>query len=322
MTEGGDTSKVLTKKVLLAVISFVVYALLMTWQLSILLMTMLFIHESGHVWAMRQCGVKTRGFYFIPFFGGAAIADEVFPSRWSEVYIAIMGPIWGLITALAWGIVYFATGDPLWAAASAWGASLNLFNLLPINPLDGGRIFKSIAFSMNYRIGLVFLLASILISMYLTFISGSSIFILISIFGGFELLSEWMMINSANGKIKMEDRKDNIKKIIHYREKLLERKKEEIKFYEILTGNISGNIKNELEIQIKHSLEQEEKYIKKLEFELKQMEVLQNKPAMSGWQICASLAVHILVGAILLKLTIYMFSMPQSYEAMMALIGR
>src|SRR5438128_2372063 len=96
----------------LAAASFATYSIFTTWQFALTIMFMLFVHESGHVWAMRRCGVKTKGFYFLPFVGGAAVADSDFPSRKAEVYIAIMGPIWGLILSALVGLMYVVTGEP------------------------------------------------------------------------------------------------------------------------------------------------------------------------------------------------------------------
>ena len=82
-------------KVGLAAASFATYAYMFSWKFALILMAMIGFHECGHVWAMKRQGIKTKGFYFIPFFGGAAIADETFGTRWKEFVIAIMGPAWG-----------------------------------------------------------------------------------------------------------------------------------------------------------------------------------------------------------------------------------
>lgn len=133
----------------LAVTSFAAYAYLLTWQFATVIMIALFVHESGHVWAMRRRNIKTKGFYFIPCIGGAAVPSEAFKTREDEAYVAIMGPVWGFGLALLVLILYFFSGMPMLAAAASWMAMINLLNLLPINPLDGGRIIKSIVFSAS-----------------------------------------------------------------------------------------------------------------------------------------------------------------------------
>lgn len=167
------------------------YAYVSTWEFALIIMLMLFVHESGHIWAMKRCGVRTKGIYFIPFVGGAAVADEEFPSRGAEVFIAIMGPLWGLSLVLVTGVVYALTHNPFFAAAAGWMAMVNLFNLLPVNPLDGGRIAKSIAYSTSSRLGFVFLAFGVILCMVLAFTFGFKLFFILLPVGALELISEY-----------------------------------------------------------------------------------------------------------------------------------
>ncbi len=139
----------------LGVGSVVGYAWLFSWQFSVLIVASLVVHEYGHVWAMRQVGIPTRGFYLIPFVGGAAVPERAFRNRLEEQYVSIMGPLFGLAQATVMYAAFLATGHALLGAAAGWVAMLNLFNLLPIPPLDGGRIWKSAAFSIGYGKGLI-----------------------------------------------------------------------------------------------------------------------------------------------------------------------
>lgn len=140
---------------------------------------------------MKRHGLKTKGIYFIPFVGGAAVAESAFPSRKAEMVIAIMGSIWGFACAIATGLVYLFTNNPTFAAASAWIAMSNLFNLLPINPLDGGRIFKSVAFSIHSRLGLGFLGIGVVASIFLAFYPKIGLFGLLFIVGTVDLIFEF-----------------------------------------------------------------------------------------------------------------------------------
>lgn len=175
----------------LAIGSMAAYAYLFTWQFAVLVMISLFFHESGHIWAMKRCGLKTKGIYFIPFLGAAAVSEEMFKTRRDEVYIAIMGPIWGFVLATGTALVYVFTGNALFAAAAGWMALINLFNLLPINPLDGGRMMKSIAFSINSKAGLIFLVVGILTSMILIVWARLILFLILLLIGGLELFFEY-----------------------------------------------------------------------------------------------------------------------------------
>jgi Zn-dependent protease len=177
-------------KVGLAAASLVGYAALYNWKFGLLLMIAIGFHESGHVWAMKKMGIKTKGFYFLPFIGGAAIAEEEYKTYGENAYVAIMGPVWGLGLALLCAIAYWVTGIPMLAAASAWMATLNLFNLLPITPLDGGQLIRSVAFSIHKGLGIIFLAASMSAGLFIMWKLQIGLFALILFIGGIELFSE------------------------------------------------------------------------------------------------------------------------------------
>lgn len=177
-------------KVILAFGSFGLWDLFFSWQFVVLLMLTIFIHESGHVWAMRRMGMKTKGFYFVPLLGGAAVPDGMFPSRGAESYIAIMGPIWGGLFAIPTLAAWYVTSNPLWAGITGWIAMLNLFNLLPVLPLDGGRILRSIAFSFSRNMGFILVGMGMLLGVFLSFKIGLVLFAYLFTIGGLEILLE------------------------------------------------------------------------------------------------------------------------------------
>lgn len=179
----------------LAVVSVASYTYFFTWKFAIVIFVSILIHEYGHIWAMKRCGLKTKGIYFIPFIGAAAVTEESFKSRRDEAYIAIMGPIFGLILSIIVGIVYYGTKDTFFAATAGFMAMVNLFNLLPINPLDGGRMMKSVTFSINSKVGIGFLLLGIIVSILITYWTGILLFSLLLIIGTFELIHEYMTTN-------------------------------------------------------------------------------------------------------------------------------
>ena len=178
-------------KVGLAVGSVISYAFLTTWTFAIAIMVCLFVHESGHIWAAKRQGLKVKGIYFIPFIGGAAVIENDFKSRNTEFIVAIMGPVWGFGLTIITGIVYYITMNPLFAAIAGWMAFVNLFNLLPISPLDGGRIFKSIGFSVKSWLGLGILSLGLLASTFIFFYLKIGLFALLMIMGVIEIWFEW-----------------------------------------------------------------------------------------------------------------------------------
>ena len=130
-------------KLLLAGATLATYSFLFTWQFALAIMWAIGVHELGHVWAMRRTGMRTPGFYFVPLFGGAAIGERS-KTEWQDVYITAMGPSWGILSAIPPALLYMVTGEPFWAGVVALIGLVNLFNLLPIYPLDGGRLANSL----------------------------------------------------------------------------------------------------------------------------------------------------------------------------------
>jgi Zn-dependent protease len=166
-------------KLLLALASFAAYAFLFTWQFAVIILGMLVIHEGGHLRCMKHYGMKTRGIYLIPLLGAAAVAEDNFPSRRAEATIALAGPLTGAVLAAGTGLLYFATRNGGFAAAAAWIALINLFNLLPVVPLDGGRVVKSITCSIGSRTGLAAIIAGMLLGAVLAVTADLWIFVIV-----------------------------------------------------------------------------------------------------------------------------------------------
>jgi Zn-dependent protease len=121
-------------------LSLAVYATIWGWRYAAGFVVLLLVHEMGHYIAARQCGLDVGAPTFIPFVGAWIELREQPMDAEVEAYVAMAGPLIGTIGAL---IAYFAgrmyDSDMLLAIAYA-GLFLNLFNLLPLSPLDGGRI--------------------------------------------------------------------------------------------------------------------------------------------------------------------------------------
>jgi Zn-dependent protease len=121
-------------------LSLAIYATIWGWRYAAGFIALLFAHEMGHYVAARQRGLKVGAPAFIPFMG-AWIALEDHPANVeTEAYVAIAGPVVGTIAALAVYLWARSEDSGLLLAISYAGLFLNLFNLLPISPLDGGRI--------------------------------------------------------------------------------------------------------------------------------------------------------------------------------------
>ncbi|WP_367989878.1 site-2 protease family protein [Vibrio sp. NTOU-M3] len=178
-------------KVALASASLAAYSWLFSFQFAISLIACLVIHEYGHVRAMKYFGMKTKGIYLVPFLGGLALSDEKINTRWQDVVISIMGPCFGFILSLLLLCIYLVTGNMFFAGLAAFNAFLNLFNLLPILPLDGGHILKSISFSMNSVTGITLCTLAALGGVVLSYSLGLTLFGLLLVMGTLEIVLEW-----------------------------------------------------------------------------------------------------------------------------------
>lgn len=178
-------------KVILASASLAAYSWLFSFQFALALIACLVFHEYGHVKAMKYFGMKTKGIYLVPFLGGLALSDEKINTRWQDVVISIMGPMFGLLLSIVLLLIYLATGEMFFAGLAVFNAFLNLFNLLPILPLDGGHVLKSISFSMNSVAGIVLCTAAAAGGVVLSYSLGLTLFGFLLIMGMLEIVFEW-----------------------------------------------------------------------------------------------------------------------------------
>jgi len=133
-------------KVLLAGSALAGWSILFSWQFAVVIISVIVFHEYGHLWAMKRSGMKTKGMYLIPFVGGVAVGDKA-SSHWQQVFIAMMGPVFGLAMSLAFFAAYLITENHFVGLVASISALVNVFNLLPVLPLDGGQVVKAMVFS-------------------------------------------------------------------------------------------------------------------------------------------------------------------------------
>ncbi|WP_374592458.1 site-2 protease family protein [Aquabacterium sp.] len=166
-------------------ISLVVYAWIYGWRYAAGFIALLFVHEMGHYIAARQRGLDVGAPTFIPFVGAWIQLKELPHDAETEAYVGMGGPLVGTLGALA---CYFYARDGghelRWLLAVAYGGFfLNLFNLIPVSPLDGGRITAV----LSPRIWL--LGAPILVGMFLW--HPSPILILVALSAAPQVMKAW-----------------------------------------------------------------------------------------------------------------------------------
>ena len=129
-----------------AVLSAAVYwVVLKSWEFGIGFVVLLYLHELGHNIAMRLQGIPTRPPIFIPLVGAYVDLVRMPKDAFANAVIAIAGPFSGGLVALACLIAYIIYPLPVLLNLAYFGFLFNLFNLIPINPLDGGRVAGAIS---------------------------------------------------------------------------------------------------------------------------------------------------------------------------------
>jgi Zn-dependent protease len=126
-------------------ISVAAYSLLFGWDFAIGLVLLIFVHEMGHVIQLRREGIKASAPTFVPFLGAVITSRSLGDNALAEARVGLAGPILGSIGSLVPLLIYHATGNPMWRALAFFGFYLNLFNLIPLSPLDGGRAMAAMA---------------------------------------------------------------------------------------------------------------------------------------------------------------------------------
>jgi Zn-dependent protease len=126
-------------------VSVAAYALIWGWKFAAGFVALLFVHEMGHYVQMRREGVKPSFMLFIPFLGAAVGARSLGGNALAEARIGLAGPILGTLGTAALIPVAIAADSDLLRALAFTGFFLNLFNLIPLVPFDGGRAMAAMA---------------------------------------------------------------------------------------------------------------------------------------------------------------------------------
>jgi Zn-dependent protease len=164
-------------------VSIVAYQLIFGWAFAVGFVLLLLLHELGHVIQLRREGVEASAPMFIPFLGAVISAKSLGDDAAAEARVGLAGPILGSIATLVPLGIWLATGEELWRALAYIGFFLNLFNLVPVLPLDGGRAMAALS-PWVWLVGFAGLLA-------LTFFFPNPILLLVIVFGGIESWRRW-----------------------------------------------------------------------------------------------------------------------------------
>jgi Zn-dependent protease len=164
-------------------VSIGAYSLIWGWKFAIGFVLLLLVHELGHVIQLQREGIPASAPMFIPFLGALVAMKELPKDAAAEARVGLAGPVLGSLAALVPLALYGLTGDELFKALAFVGFFLNLFNLLPVLPLDGGRAMAALSPWM-WLVGYALLIAAAIAF-------PNPIMILILLFGGFETWRRW-----------------------------------------------------------------------------------------------------------------------------------
>ena len=164
-------------------VSVAAYSWIWGWRFAVGFVLLLLVHELGHVLELQRQGVPASAPLFIPFLGAVVGMRQMPKNAWHEAQVALAGPILGSVGALVVWIAGEAVDSELLVALAFTGFFLNLFNLLPVSPLDGGRAVAAVHPAL-WALGLAGLLGLVLVA-------PNPILIVILLLGGLEVWRRW-----------------------------------------------------------------------------------------------------------------------------------
>jgi Zn-dependent protease len=168
------------------------WALLYPVWFAVGLVALIWVHEMGHVLQLKREGIKASAPMFIPFLGAFVAMKEMPKNALVEARVGLAGPVLGTLGALGALGIHAFTENPLFLGLAYVGFLLNLFNLAPMLPLDGGRAVGAMS--------PVFWLLGIALTVALFFVMPNFIVLLIAILGGMELWRRWKLRNTPEGQ--------------------------------------------------------------------------------------------------------------------------
>lgn len=174
-------------------VSVAAYASIWGWKFALGFVLLIFVHEMGHVVVLRARGIRAGWPVFLPFLGAFVSMKSMPQSVYQEAESALAGPIAGTAGALAVGYLAHLDGSGLLRSLAFTGLLLNLFNLLPALPLDGGRV----AGALHPVIWLGGLVALLGFEIY----RPSPVIPILLVLGGFELYRRWRGRDSEASKV-------------------------------------------------------------------------------------------------------------------------
>ena len=166
-----------------ALVSVAAYSLIWGWEFAAGFVALIFVHEMGHVIALRREGIRASAPMFIPFMGAVIGARSLGDNALAEARVGLAGPLLGSAAAGAVALAGGLAHSPFLEALGYVGLLINLFNLLPVVPLDGGRAMAAMTPWMWF-VGFGALVV-------LDFLAPNPILLVITLLAAYELWRRW-----------------------------------------------------------------------------------------------------------------------------------
>lgn len=158
------------------------------WGLALILI-ILVIHESGHLLGMKLFGFSDLRMFIIPFFGAAASGRKFGATSFEHAVVLLLGPLPGILMGSALLITALFVPGPELLNAGFMFTLINAFNLIPVSPFDGGRLFERLVFNRRFWLEFLFRILAIVALVGLAFALQAWIFGLLAffLFAGFSI---------------------------------------------------------------------------------------------------------------------------------------
>ena len=166
-----------------ALVSIAAYSLFWGPTFAVGFVVLLFVHEMGHVIALRREGIRASPPMFIPFMGAVIAARSLGENALAEARVGLAGPVLGSLGAAACLAIGEVTNSNFFRALAYVGFLINLFNLIPVVPLDGGRAMAAMAPAMWF-VGLGAIVAA-------AFVFHSPFLVIVIVFAAIETWRRW-----------------------------------------------------------------------------------------------------------------------------------
>jgi Zn-dependent protease len=164
-------------------VSIAAYTTIWGFWFAMGFVVLLLVHEMGHVIQLRREGIPASAPMFIPFLGAVVASKTLGRNALAEARVGLAGPVLGTVGAAACLVIWQVTGHEYWRALGYTGFFLNLFNLLPVVPLDGGRAMAAMSPWMWF-VGFFGIVV-------LAFVFPNPIIFLIALFAAYETYRRW-----------------------------------------------------------------------------------------------------------------------------------